>query len=44
MTLSNKGRRWFEFANGTKIDGNFNKEKYSGVFMGSLRTEALGSF
>lgn len=43
MTLTNKGRRWFEFADGTKIDVNFNKEVYAGVFMGSLRSEAIGS-
>ena len=43
MTLNNKGRRWFEFADGTRIDVNFNKETYAGVFMGSLRSEAIGS-
>lgn len=43
MTLNNKGRRWFEFADGTRIDANFNKETYAGVFMGSLRSEAIGS-
>jgi hypothetical protein len=25
MTLSNKGHRTFVFADGTRIDGNFNK-------------------
>lgn len=25
MTLTNKGKRWFEFKDGTRIDVNFNK-------------------
>ena len=44
MTLANKGNRTFEFADGTVIKGNFNKEIYGGVFMGSLRSEATGGF
>lgn len=44
MTLTNKGRRWFQFSDGTRIDVNFNKETFAGVFMGSLRSEAIGSF
>ena len=43
MTLNNKGQRWFQFADGNRIDVNFNKETYAGVFMGSLRSEAVGT-
>lgn len=44
MTLTNKGKRWFEFADGDRIDVNFNRETFAGVFMGSLRSEAIGGF
>lgn len=44
MTLTNKGRRWFEFSDGERIDANFNRETFAGVFMGSLRSEAIGHF
>ena len=42
MTLTNKGKRKFEFRNGDSIDVNFGKETFAGVFLGSLRSEALG--
>lgn len=38
MSLVNKGYKSYEFPNGDKIDASFNKEMYSGVFMGSLRS------
>lgn len=44
MTLVNKGTRTFRFADGTEIKGNFSKEIYGGVFMGTLRSEATSSF
>lgn len=40
MELVNKGHKVYEFTNGDKIEVTFNKEIYSGVFMGSLRSEA----
>ena len=43
MELVNKGFKVYEFANGDRIDVTFNKEIYSGVFMGSLRSEATDS-
>lgn len=41
MTLVNKGRRHFEFKNGDIINVDFNKEIYSGAFLGTLRSEAV---
>ena len=41
MTLVNKGKRHFEFKNGDIISVDFNKEIYSGVFLGSLRSQAV---
>lgn len=41
MQLVNKGYKVYEFANGDKINVTFNKEIYSGVFVGSLRSEAV---
>jgi hypothetical protein len=38
MALTNKGYKVYEFSNGEKINANFNKEIYSGAFMGSLRS------
>lgn len=38
MELVNKGFKVYEFANGDRVDVTFNKEIYSGVFMGSLRS------
>lgn len=43
MELVNKGHKVYEFPNGDRIDCTFNKEIYSGVFMGSLRSEATES-
>ena len=43
MQLVNKGYKVYEFSNGDKIDATFNKELYSGVFIGSLRSEAVDS-
>lgn len=43
MELVNKGHKVYEFASGDRIDVTFNKEIYSGVFMGSLRSEATES-
>lgn len=40
MSLTNKGYKVYEFSNGDKVNATFNKEIYSGVFMGSLRSEA----
>ncbi len=40
MNLVNKGHKVYEFSNGDRIDGSFNKEGYYGVFMGTLRSEA----
>ena len=42
--MINKGTRQFEFPGGEKVTGNFSKEVYSGVFLGSLRSESIGSF
>ena len=42
MTLVNKGRRVFQFENGDVINVNFSKETFCGVFIGSLRSEAVG--
>ena len=44
MTLTNKGRRTFQFKNGQVISVNFGKEIFAGVFIGSLRSEAIGGF
>lgn len=44
MTLMNKGRRTFEFQNGDKINVNYSKETFAGVFIGSLRSETIGGF
>ena len=44
MTLVNKGRRTFQFQNGDIINVNFSKETFAGVFLGSLRSEAIGGF
>jgi len=41
MTLVNKGKRFFEFKNGETISVDFNKEIYSGAFLGTLRSEAV---
>lgn len=41
MTLVNKGRRHFEFKNDDIISVDFNKEIYSGAFLGTLRSEAV---
>lgn len=41
MQLVNKGYKVYEFANGDKVNVSFNKEVYSGVFIGSLRSEAV---
>jgi hypothetical protein len=41
MTLVNKGRRHFEFKSGEVISVDFNKEIYSGAFLGTLRSEAV---
>lgn len=41
MQLVNKGYKVYEFANGERVDATFNKEIYSGVFLGSLRSEAV---
>ena len=40
MQLVNKGHKVYEFSNGDRIDSTYNKEVYSGVFMGTLRSEA----
>jgi hypothetical protein len=42
MTLTNKGYRILEFANGDKIKANFSKDIFSGVFLGTLRSEVIG--
>ena len=41
MTLTNKGRRRFEFKNGDIININWCKELFAGVFIGSLRNESI---
>lgn len=41
MTLVNKGKRFFEFKNGEQISVDFNKEIYSGAFIGALRSQAV---
>jgi len=38
MSLVNKGHKVYEFANGEVVNASFNKEMYSGVFMGTLRS------
>lgn len=42
MTLTNKGYRILEFANGDKIRSNFSKDTFSGVFLGTMRSEVIG--
>ena len=44
MNLVNRGRRTFEFKDGQKITGDYNREIYSGVFIGTLRSEGTGGF
>ena len=41
MQLVNKGYKVYEFANGDKVNATFNKQVYSGAFIGSLRSEAV---
>ena len=41
MTLVNKGKRHFEFKSGDVIAVDYNKEIYSGAFLGTLRSEAV---
>lgn len=43
MQLVNKGYKVFEFDNGDKVNATFNKEVYSGAFLGTLRSEAVDS-
>lgn len=43
MSLVNKGHKVYEFPNGDQITATFNKEIYSGVFLGTLRSEATDS-
>ena len=40
MELVNKGHKVYEFATGDRVDATFNKEIYSGGFIGTLRSEA----
>lgn len=42
MQLINHGRRTFEFGDGHKVEVNFPKETFSGVFLGTLRSETVG--
>jgi|JI6StandDraft_1071083.scaffolds.fasta_scaffold13260_6 hypothetical protein len=42
MTLTNKGFRTLEFANGDKIKANFSRDTFSGVFLGTMRSEVIG--
>ena len=44
MNLVNRGRRTFEFNDGQKITGDYNREIYSGCFIGTLRSEGTGGF
>lgn len=43
MSLVNKGKKVYEFPNGDQVTASFNKEIYSGVFLGTLRSEATDS-
>ncbi|EGR32781.1 oxysterol binding, putative [Ichthyophthirius multifiliis] len=43
LTLKNKGKRFLSFKDGQKINYNFGYEYYSGTFMGTMKTETLGS-
>ena len=40
MELVNKGHKVYEFDTGDRVDATFNKEIYSGGFIGTLRSEA----
>jgi len=42
IKLYNKGKREFEFKDGTKIVTNFCMESYSNTFLGTIRHESLG--
>lgn len=42
MTLTNKGHRVLEFSDGGRIRANFSKDTFSGVFLGSMRSEVVG--
>jgi len=42
-SLVNKGYKVYEFVNGDRIDVTFSKEMYSGLFIGTLRSEAAES-
>jgi hypothetical protein len=43
ISLVNKGFKTYEFPNGDQIYVSCSKDKYSGVFLGTLRTELAGS-
>jgi len=40
--LTNKGKRYIEFKDGTKMMSNFCQELYSNSFMGVIKHESLG--
>lgn len=42
MTLTNRGRRVLRFADGHSIASNFSKDTFSGVFLGTMRSEVVG--
>jgi len=42
LKLTNKGKRFIEFNDGTKIATNFCYESYSNTFFGTFRHESLG--
>jgi hypothetical protein len=42
LKVTNKGRRFVEFSDGTKIVYNFCQESYSNSFWGTLRHESIG--
>jgi len=42
MKVYNKGKRWVEFTDGTKIGFNYPHEAYNNAFMGVLRHESYG--
>jgi hypothetical protein len=43
LTLTNRGKRSIQFADGQLITFDFNTELYSGTFMGTMKHESSGT-
>lgn len=44
LKIRNKGKRKFEFKDGTVIETNYSTNEFSGTFFGTSRVEELHSF